>query len=230
MNNDFPAAGPDKQACPFYPNHLFAEGLVAALTLLVLVLLALVWQAPLEEIADPGDSSYVPRPEWYFLFYFQLLKYFTGGWLVVGVCVLPALTAALLLLWPFLDRGEETRLRKRPRAAALGVCGILLVVSLTVLAVVEDADLHMDLPPIDERSLAEGDDLFGRFCMLCHTMNGKGGFMAPDLTQVGARVNRVYIERVIMNPQIVSQTTIMSRIPLSDEERHAVSAFLSRKK
>jgi ubiquinol-cytochrome c reductase cytochrome b subunit len=230
MNKAFSSTEPDKSAYPFYPNHLFVEAAVAFFVLLVLVVLALIWQTPLEDIADPSDSAYVPRPEWYFLFYFQLLKYFKGALTVVGTFVLPVLTGVLLILWPFLDRSEETRLSKRPRSVVLGIGVVLAMVLLTVVAVVEDSDLRMDLPPIQEQQLAEGEDLFNRFCILCHSMHGKGGFMAPDLTQVGARVNRVYIERVMITPQIVSQTTIMSKIPLSDEERHAISAFLSRKK
>jgi quinol-cytochrome oxidoreductase complex cytochrome b subunit len=225
MSNDTSTAG-----SPFYPNHLFVEALTAFVVLLALVLLAVFWQAPLEELADPSDSAYVPRPEWYFLFLFQLLKYFKGAFVVVGTFAIPALAGVLLILWPFLDRGEETRLSKRPRAAALGVGTLLAMVALSLQAVMEDSDLHMELPPIQEQQLAKGEDLFNRFCILCHSMNGKGGFMAPDLTQVGARINRVQIERTIITPQIVSQTTIMSKIPLSDEERHDISAFLARKK
>ena len=230
VNKTSSSVDPGKNSYPFYPNHMFMEALVAFGALLVLALLALLWQMPLEEIADPSDSAYVPRPEWYFLFLFQLLKYFKGSFIVVGTVVVPALATLFLLLWPFLDRGEETRLSKRPRSLALGVFAILSIVALTMLAVVEDSDLHMDLPPIQEQQLAEGEDLFNRFCVLCHSMHGKGGFMAPDLTQVGSRVNRVYIERAVITPQIVSQTTIMSKVPLSDDERHAISAFLSRKK
>ncbi|MDR2725856.1 MAG: c-type cytochrome [Candidatus Adiutrix sp.] len=230
MTKAHSAAGPGQTPHPFYPNHVFVEAVVALLALLALALLAFFWQVPLEEIADPSDSAYVPRPEWYFLFYFQLLKYFKGPLMVVGTFVLPVLAGAMLILWPFLDRGEETRLSRRPRAAALGFGVLLAIFTLTGLAVMEDSELHMDLPPITEGQMAEGADIFNRFCMLCHAMDGKGGFMAPDLTQVGSRVNRVYIERVVINPDIVSQTTIMSRIPLSDEERHAVSAYLSRRK
>ena len=230
MNETPSSAEAGKAPYPFYPNHLFVEAVVAFLVLLGLVLITFIWQTPLEEIADPSDSAYVPRPEWYFLFYFQLLKYFKGAFTVIGTFVVPTVVGILLFLWPFLDRGEETRISKRPRSAALGVCTVLVIAMLTVMAIVEDSDLHMDLPPIREEQLAQGADIFNRFCILCHSIDGKGGFMAPDLTQVGSRVNRVYIERAVITPQIVSQTTIMSKIPLSDEERHAVSAFLSRKK
>lgn len=218
------------QEAPFYPNHLFVEALVSLLVFALLILLACLWQTPLEEMADPSDSAYVPRPEWYFLFYFQLLKYFEGPLVIVGTFILPLLVLAALFLLPFIDRGEETRPRKRPLAVAAGLAGLLLICGLSALSVIQDAEHRMDLPPITAEDVAAGEDIFTRFCVLCHSMNGKGGFMAPDLSQVGARVNRVYIERVILTPQIVSQTTIMSLIPLSAEERHTVSAYLSRKK
>ncbi|MDR2076788.1 MAG: c-type cytochrome [Desulfovibrio sp.] len=231
-NRDAPSAEAEKSPSLFYPHHLFLEALTAVAVLLILTLLSFVWDVPLEEMADPGDVTYVPRPEWYFLFYFQLLKYFEGPLVVIGTCVLPALVFTLLILLPFLDKGETTRIRKRPVAAAVCLASLFSVVALTVISVVED-ELHgyrMVLPPITGEQIAEGEDIFGRFCQICHSMDGKGGFIAPDLTQIGSRANRAYIERVVLNPQIVSQTTIMSLIPLSDPERHAVSAYLSRKK
>jgi ubiquinol-cytochrome c reductase cytochrome b subunit len=217
---------------PFYPNHLFVEALAALAVFGALMLAAYVCQAPLEEMADPGDTTYVPRPEWYFLFYFQLLKYFEGSLVVVGTFFLPVLTLALLILLPFLDTSPTTDIGKRPFAAALSLAGVVAVVALTALSVVED-ESHVDkivLPPITEEQITAGREIFNKFCILCHSIDGKGGFMAPDLTQIGARANRAYIERVIINPQLVSQTTIMSVIPLSEAERHEVSAFLSRKK
>ena len=43
-----------------------------------LVTIAVLFRAPLDAVANPADASYVPRPEWYFLSLFQLLKYFPG--------------------------------------------------------------------------------------------------------------------------------------------------------
>ncbi|MDR2801091.1 MAG: c-type cytochrome [Desulfovibrio sp.] len=232
MKTGSPSASADRGQSFFYPHQLFFECVTSLAVLAVLVVLAFVWQAPLEEMADPGDVTYVPRPEWYFLFYFQLLKYFEGPLVVVGTCVLPALVFALLIFLPFLDKGERTGIRERPVAAAPCLAGLVFVVGLTVVSIVEDErhGYRMVLPPVTGEQVAEGQDLFKRFCQSCHGMDGKGGFFAPDLTQIGSRANRAYIERVILQPQIVSQTTIMSLIPLSDTERHAVSAYLSRKK
>jgi ubiquinol-cytochrome c reductase cytochrome b subunit len=211
---------------------MFVEGVAALAVFLAIVVLSLVWQAPLEEMADPGDVTYVPRPEWYFLFYFQLLKYFEGSLAVVGTFVLPLLALTGLFLLPFLDRSENAGIGKRPLAAGACLASVAFVVALTVASVREDTanQFRMALPPVTQEQMAEGAEIFSRFCQLCHTMDGKGGFIAPDLTQVGSRANRVYIERVILDPNIVSKTTVMSLVPLSDAERHAVSAYLSRKK
>lgn len=217
----------------FYPNHLFIEAVTAIVVLLILVVLALLWQIPLEEKALPSDTTYVPRPEWYFLFYFQLLKYFEGALTVVGIFFLPLAVFLLLLFLPFFDRKPATRLVKRPFAVLSAALGLFLVVGLTVQALGDDSEhpkiRHMSLPPFTAEDVEEGKRMFNTFCVLCHSMDGKGGFMAPDLTQIGGRAGRTYIENVVIDPQIVSRKTIMSLIPLSDEERHKVSAFLSTK-
>ncbi len=51
--------------------------------------MAVAARVPLEQLADPTDTSYIPRPEWYFLFLFQTLKLFNGPLEVVGSVVLP---------------------------------------------------------------------------------------------------------------------------------------------
>ena len=65
--------------------------------------------------ADPTDATYIPRPEWYFLGLFQLLKYFPGKWEVVGAMVIPGIAAGFLALLPWIDRGPDRDPRKRRR-------------------------------------------------------------------------------------------------------------------
>ena len=59
----------------FFPDLLAKDAIVALVIFLILIALAYFLGAPLESRADPGDTNYTPRPEWYFLFLFQLLKY-----------------------------------------------------------------------------------------------------------------------------------------------------------
>ncbi len=224
-----------KQSYPFYPDHLYIEVITAVICLVVLVALALIFQTPLDEMANPADTTYVPRPEWYFLFIFEMLKYFEGGLVFIGVVVLPLLAFLALFFLPFYDKKPTTAIFKRPLAAACGIVGVILVVGLTIHSMSLDAKnprifKKIHFPPVTAEQIAAGEQAFNTFCLLCHAMDGKGGFMAPDLTQIGGRASRTYVENVIINPQLVSQQTIMSLIPLSKEERHAVSAFLAQKK
>ena len=118
---------------PFYPYQAARDTLVIALVLTALT--ALAWQgAPaLEAPADAGDASYVPRPEWYFLGLFQLLKYFPGRWEVVGAMVIPGVAAALLALLPWLDRGPARDPRQRPVVMGFFAAGLAAAVGLTTL-------------------------------------------------------------------------------------------------
>ena len=91
----------------------------------------------LKNFADPTDASYDPRPEWYFLFLFQLLKYFEGPLEVVGTFVIPTVGFILLLFLPFLDKKEErTSLLKRPVALAVTSLSVVLIVLLTILGAI----------------------------------------------------------------------------------------------
>jgi ubiquinol-cytochrome c reductase cytochrome b subunit len=98
-------------AVPFYPWQVARDTAVSAIVLVALMAFAWNGAPALEAPADPSDASYVPRPEWYFLGLFQLLKYFPGRWEIVGAIVVPGVVAALLVLLPWLDRGSIAHLR-----------------------------------------------------------------------------------------------------------------------
>ena len=118
---------------PFYPDQLFEDSVAILILFSILVVMALFVPVPTEAIADPTDASYDPRPEWYFLFLFQLLKYFEGSLEVVGTFVIPTLAILLLFLVPFLARKERLPIRKRPVALAITCISVLTLVSLTIL-------------------------------------------------------------------------------------------------
>ena len=122
---------------PFYPDQLFEDAVAILILFLILAAMAIFIPVPLEELADPTDASYDPRPEWYFLFLFQLLKYFEGPLEVIGTFVIPTVGFVLLLFLPFLDKKEErTSLLKRPVALAVTCVSVVLIVLLTVLGAI----------------------------------------------------------------------------------------------
>lgn len=131
-------SGLQRKGAPFYPDHIVKEAVVAFLVVALLMGLAMILPVPEEGIADPTDTSYQPRPEWYFLFLFQLLKYFPGELEVVAVAVIPTVFLALLMLVPFLDRGPHKHWTRRPAFAGGGTATVGGIVLLTYLAITAD--------------------------------------------------------------------------------------------
>jgi ubiquinol-cytochrome c reductase cytochrome b subunit len=110
----------------FYPRQVAIDTAAIFIAFVILFLMAVIVRVPLERVANPNDTAYLPRPEWYFLFLFQLLKFFDGPLEVIGTVILPSLAILLLILVPFLDRRKLKRVAQRTFAigfvalAALG--------------------------------------------------------------------------------------------------------------
>jgi ubiquinol-cytochrome c reductase cytochrome b subunit len=128
----------------FWPEQLAMDS-VACLGVLGL-LIAMSWYTHgvigsplLDAPADPAASDYPARPEWYFLFLFQMLKYFEGPWEVVGATVVPGVVAGVFFLLPLLDRALPSRLA---HGVATGFTLLVLagIVGLTYAAIRDDRD------------------------------------------------------------------------------------------
>lgn len=147
----------------FFPDVIFKDQVVVFLVFAGLFLLAYFSPPELAEVADPSDSSYTPRPEWYFLFLFQLLKFFPGSVEVVGVVVLPGLALAFLVLLPWLDRSRYRHFGQRPIVTGITVALIVGATYLTLQSMLESP------PPTDA---AVGGDavalLYAQNCAGCH--------------------------------------------------------------
>ena len=126
-----PSEDPVKPRLPterFYPRQVLMDTAVALIMILILGLLSHFWPTELGPKANPADTQYVPRPEWYYLPIFQWLKYFKGSLAIVGIVIVPALTAILIIALPFIDRRLERRPWKRPIAV-----GIYLAIMATLI-------------------------------------------------------------------------------------------------
>src|SRR5215469_14985184 len=130
-----PAADDTRPKKKFYPEQVFKDTVATFLWFMVLVAMAIVVKVPLGRTADPTDTSFIPRPEWYFLFLFQTLKLFEGPLEIVGSVVLPTLAILALFLVPFIDRGKMTRIRQRTGAISLVILGAFGWAGLTARAV-----------------------------------------------------------------------------------------------
>jgi len=117
----------------FFPRYLFEIVLVALVTIEAVLLLAALFPPAVGREIDLS-APYQPRPEWYFLFLYELTKYFPGRWTFVGAVLLPGIAFGTILLAPFLDSGPETRLSKRRAAMLTGIGILAAVIALTVKA------------------------------------------------------------------------------------------------
>ena len=122
-----------KTGKPFYPHQVFEDVVGMLILFVVLATVAIFVPVPLEDVADPTNADYDPRPEWYFLFLFQLLKYFQGPFEIIGTFVIPTVGMLLLLFLPFLDRSERAVLWKRPIALTVTSVSVIGIVVLTLL-------------------------------------------------------------------------------------------------
>jgi ubiquinol-cytochrome c reductase cytochrome b subunit len=118
---------------PFYPYHALKDTIAVAVVFALLLTLAVLFNAPLDAVADPTDATYVPRPEWYFMSLFELLKYFPGRFEPVATVVIPGIVITLLLLLPFLDRRSDRLFTRRPLVIASFVLVYLGITLLTIL-------------------------------------------------------------------------------------------------
>jgi mono/diheme cytochrome c family protein len=169
-------AAEKQRGVKFFPDIVYKDLIVVFGVFLLLVGLATFLGVAAEPPADPSDTSYVPRPEWYFLFLFQMLKYFPGQIEWVGTAVIPGIAVALLFLVPFLDRSPYRNWRKRKLAVAIMGAVVIGIIALTAVAVVttppqEEAEA---LTSITDQIVA-GQDLYGVYCVECHGDEGQGG-------------------------------------------------------
>lgn len=210
---------------PLFPNQLFRDTVTMLAVFLALSCLAVLFPAPLEPQADPTDSSYNPRPEWYFYFVFQMLRIFEGKFELVGTVILPSLAGALLLLLPFLDRGPDRDPRKRVLLMAAAAAAVLSVAALTVAGARAPI---VNEPAVTSLSVLAGRDIFNRHgCEACHSIHGKGGTIGPDLTHVAARrPDADWHYRHFRDPRAVVPGSIMPGIELSDKELKELTEYI----
>lgn len=213
-------------------EHLFRDGVVAFLLLLVLVWMALAWKIPLEEVADPTSTTYVPRPEWYFYFLFELLWLFPGKWTPVATFYIPLTAIFLLLFLPFYDRTQGRSPLKRPFASSIATAALLAIALLTYQGAVAPAPpkagatvAEQALPP----ELAKGMEVYkAQACSACHVLKGTGSAAGPDLTTAGTNRDAEWLKRFVNNPAAVKPGSPMPPYQdLPEEELDALANYLA---
>jgi quinol-cytochrome oxidoreductase complex cytochrome b subunit len=121
----------------FFPGQVLKDGYVSVAILLACVVLSYAAPAPLSEPADTATVEYVPRPEWFFFFYEQMLMFFPGYALIAfGAVVVPTVFIVLLFAVPWLDRSpQHYNAVSRPFASVIGMLVVIVVLLNMMLAV-----------------------------------------------------------------------------------------------
>jgi ubiquinol-cytochrome c reductase cytochrome b subunit len=208
----------------FYPYHALKDTIAMALVFAMLLTFAIAFRVPLDAVADPSDAAYVPRPEWYFLSLFQLLKYFPGKLEPVATIVIPGLVVGGLLALPFLDR----RPHRHPFQRRLVMAGFALlgagVVSLTYLGF-KDSPAHADPSHWGTLALAGREFAQDQRCQACHRIGGPANPMA----EMRLKRDADWLRAHVADPEIIAPGT---RKPppggMTQSQGRAVASYMQK--
>jgi mono/diheme cytochrome c family protein len=212
------------QGKPFFPYAVAKDSIMAVVVMITIILMSLIFGAELGPKADPTTTTYVPRPEWYFFFLFELLRVIKPAELVpLATIGVPTIGMILLFLLPFVDRGPERRPERRPIATTFGIFVIAAMAYLTYLGANAGSPNSIDMPV--PKSLEAGKLVVAQSgCLACHKIgeNGNDG-PGPHLTDIGNKLPKAAILRTIENPT----APMPSFAGLPQQKKNALVNFLS---
>ena len=120
------------QGKPFFPYAVAKDSLMGVLVVAVIIAMALLFGSQMGPKADGATTTYVPRPDWYFFFLFELLRVIhPPGFVGLATLGIPTLGMILLFLLPFYDRSPVRRPERRPIAMATLV---FVVIAMAILS------------------------------------------------------------------------------------------------
>jgi quinol-cytochrome oxidoreductase complex cytochrome b subunit len=187
-----------KKGKPFFPYAVLKDSAMALLVVGVIVAMSIIFGAEQGPKADPTTTTYVPRPEWYFFFLFELLRVLKPPELVpIATIGIPTICMVLLLLLPFYDRGPERNPARRPIATTAGILTIVAMSYLTYAGAVAGSPTQIDMKVAPQYEAGK-EVVAGSGCLACHKLgeNGNNG-PGPELTHIAQRIPRAAIVRSV---------------------------------
>lgn len=188
-----------KKGKPFFPYAVLKDSAMAFVVVIVIVVMSILLGAEQGPKVDPTTTTYVPRPEWYFFFLFELLRVLKPPELTtIAMVGIPTIAMVLLLLLPFYDRNPERRPERRPIATTAGILTIVAIAYLTFLGAQAGSPTEIELTVAAEQEA--GKEVAAQSgCLACHLFadNGNAG-PGPELTQIGEKLPRDAIARSLV--------------------------------
>jgi len=223
---------------PFFPYAVAKDSAMALIVLVVIIVMSIVLGAEMGPKADPTTTTYVPRPEWYFFFLFELLRVIKPPEFVpLATIGVPTICMILLFLLPFYDRGPERRPERRPIATTAGIFTIAAMAYLTYLGAAAGSpnEIDMNAPKgLSGAALTQWNK--GKLvaaqsgCLACHKIgeNGNDG-PGPQLTHVGSTLPPSAIAQTLRNPT-APMPSFAGLAQSQPEKFQALVAFLGQLK
>ena len=243
---------------PFYPYAMFHDTIMSLVVFCSIIGLAVIWKwsaygphhdpihkgllgPEVDPPADPGTTSFVPRPDWYFYFLFYLLRIFK--WpdsVILGTVGIPTVLLIIAFTLPFIDRRMERRLTRRPVEI---VGAILVVLSMGVLTYKGEtanealaSEVVQAVPTWAQRqgfagnaqAIAGAKIFASSGCTACHTYLGTGSSNqgAPDLSAEGKKGrNKQFFMQYIRDPSKFGNN-VMPKFGFNDQQLSQLAAFL----
>jgi mono/diheme cytochrome c family protein len=203
------------QGKPFFPYAIGKDGAMAAIVLVVIILMAVLFGAELGPKADPTTTTYTPRPEWYFFFLFELLRVIKPPSVVFLATIgIPTICMVLLIMLPFIDRGPERHPLRRPIAMTAMLVTIGAMTYLTLEGALAGPPSKIDLKTTAQ--FEKGKEVMASSgCLGCHKIGENGGKLGPNLTKIGQRLGPGAVARTLVNPTspMPSYTTLRKTKP-----------------
>src|SRR6185437_10600842 len=186
--------------------------------------------APLDRLADPADTSFIPRPEWYFLFLFETLKFFSGSLEFVGSAVLPTVAIVVVVLaciaWTTLTAAAVLTSPNPAVHAPSGEHTAWTRLAPEELAAIAASPQRAALKDVPDFAIQGAIVYTTNHCDACHRVNGQGGKVGPPLNGVAARRDRDWLQRHFADPQKVSPGSIMPKYKFSPRDLDQITRYL----
>jgi mono/diheme cytochrome c family protein len=213
------------QGKPFFPYAVAKDSLMACVVMAAIITMSILFGAELGPKADPTTTTYVPRPEWYFFFLFELLRVIKPALLVpLATIGVPTICIVLLLILPFIDRGPERRPERRPIAMITGILVILAMGYLTYLGASAGSPNEIEVKVA--KQYEPGKLVAAQSgCLACHKIghNGNDG-PGPELSDVATKLPKAAILRTLENPT----APMPSYKNMDEKKKTALVDFLSQ--
>jgi menaquinol-cytochrome c reductase cytochrome b/c subunit len=198
------------QGKPFFPYAVAKDSIMAVVVMFVIIFLALMFGAEMGPKVNPTTTTYVPRPDWYFFFLFELLRVMKSvpKFTDMATIGIPTICMILLFLLPLYDRSPERRIERRPVALASAIFVIIAMAFLTLEGANTGSPNEVSLKPPSSLTASEratftaGELVVGQSgCLACHLLgsNGNNG-PGPELTKIGNIMRPASIASTLRNP------------------------------